>query len=141
LSAEPDGVLVGGYRQAFLDAAVRMTPVVGRFLRRYGLRARPPEREAALNAWQKHFDLLPGWARDAAERTLSVWICDPGAAADLKFSVPVRARNIGGKGLATFRATRSKTGEWFRSRTDPAWGSRWTSPNSAGAFHFTTAGR
>jgi hypothetical protein len=72
-------------------------------LRLYALRARSAARKHALDAWQAHFN-LPAWARETAERTISVWMGNSRSAGALKFHVPLRARNIAAEGLPTFHA-------------------------------------
>jgi hypothetical protein len=62
------------YRREFLEAAQQKVPAVGRYLRRYGMRA--PDREVRIRVvreWQTHFNLRYAWAFECAWITLAIW--------------------------------------------------------------------
>ena len=84
-------------RFLFLNTAQRCLPQIGRFLRLYGMdwQVQP----AAIESWQRHFNLPYTWAHEAARITLQIWRQDDQARRDLRWTVPAPSVSDGGPRL------------------------------------------
>jgi hypothetical protein len=91
------------HRRAFLEAAQRKVPAIGRYLRRFGIRASDREsRTQVIRSWQAHFNLNYGWAFESAWATLAMWDGYPNARQSIHWFAHGRAHNLAEEGLPTF---------------------------------------
>ena len=91
------------YRREFLEAAQQKVPAMGRYLRRYGMRAPDSEvRIQVVREWQTHFNLRYAWAFECAWITLAMWDRRPVPRQSLEWFAAPRSRNLAEEGLQTF---------------------------------------
>jgi hypothetical protein len=77
-----------------LQAAQEKVPAIGRYLRRYGIRAQGNGRLEVIRKWQKHFNLLHVWAEQCAWITLAMWDRSPDIRHSLQWFAAPTARNV-----------------------------------------------